>query len=490
MNIYLGLDLGTTVLKVVAINDEGDVLASTSKELTISSPKPDWAEEDPYTWWDTFVYLLRSIGNTIDMSKVKGIGLSGQMHGLVAYDTDNDIVRPAIIWADKRSSKEVDDIIAQFGKEKIYEITGNPVFTGFLLPSLLWVKRNEPHNYKRITKVTSPKDYITFKLTSVLRSEPTDALATAAFDNNTNTWSRKLIDGVGIDYTIFPEIQSTQTPYGGTTKEIEELTNIPTGTPVFGGSDQSMSAMGTGLIQEGHASIAVSTGGQCLLIAPKGFRDTKRRLHTLNHAIDNVCLYMAATLSAGLSLKWYKSQVINELDPSYDTFVAGIEKIPLGSEGLFYLPFLAGERTPYFNPNLRGAFIGLSLNHNRLHLASAIMEGVSFSIRQCIDVFKEMHLPIKEITLGGGGTKNPTWRKIITNIINMPTHLISIEDHSPYGAAIYAKFAQEGFDKLPQFYKKVIQITDKVRPMKQRVNQYEALYAEYRKFAEFLNSQY
>lgn len=487
MNIYLGIDLGTTVIKITAIDDTGKILSSRSKEILYSSTQTNWAEESTLQWWNTIKKLLEETGKKIDLSYTKGIGLSGQMHGLVCYDKTYEVLRPAIIWADKRSTKEVEDMTEKIGTKKIYSITGNPIFTGFLLPSLFWIKRNDPSLFKKIAKVSSPKDFVIYKLTGVLRSEPTDALATAAFDYQKNEWSTELIEAAGISPGLFPEIDATAKPYGTVTLDIAKRTNIPVGTPVFGGSDQSMAAMGCGLVEENTGMIAISTGGQFLVVSKKGFLDKNRRLHTLNHALDGTGLYMAATLSAGLSLKWFKTNIAKEADMSYDDFVRGVDTIPLGSDGLFFLPFLAGERTPYFNPALRATLTGFTLQHSRLHVVRGIMEGVAYSMKDCLQVFKDMKMPITQIILSGGGAKDPTWRQIITDVLNMPTEIINISDHSPFGAAVFAKFAQEGFEKLPAFYKKVIHKSNKLMPIPENVKMYDKLFKEYKRQVSFYN---
>ncbi len=291
---------------------------------------------------------------------------------------------------------------------------------------------------------------------------------------------------MGITPSFFPEIIPTTDSYGAVTKHTAKITGLPVGTPVFGGSDQSMAALGNGLIEEGDAAIAISTGGQFLVIGKKGHIDPKRRLHTLNHALPNIGMYMAATLSAGFSLKWFKNEVTGFKDTPYPEFLKHINQISPGADGLFYMPYLAGERTPYFNPKLRGAFIGLSHSHTRSHLIRAVIEGVAFSIRDCFDVFEEMQLPMKRIILSGGGVKDPVWRQIITDCINRPTTIINVQDHSPFGAAILAKFAEEGFDKLPEFYRETIQTTDYLYPNEKNVKIYAKLFEQYKKHAKYL----
>jgi len=486
MAYYLGIDLGTSVIKGLAIDDAGQILASFSKETPLISTKPGWAEQSPEFWWASTLEIINLLATKIDFTQVKGLGLSGQMHGLVAYADDYQVLRRAIIWMDQRSVKEVNQILKIF-KNTFYKLTGNPIFTGFLLPSLLWLKKHETALYKKIAKISSPKDYLAYKLTGNLATEPTDALATAAFDYQKNNWSQKIIRFFKLNPAIFPEIKPTLMPYGTITANIAVITKLPQGIPVYGASDQAMSALGTGLVQSGQASVALSTGGQFLVVAKKGIIDPKRRLHTLNHALPNIGLYMAATLSAGFSLRWFKDLVCCQPETEFKDFTAGINRIQIGADDLFFLPFLNGERTPYFNPNLRGAFIGLTSRHKQLHLVRAIMEGVAFSLRECLNVFQDLKLPINKVILSGGGSQNPVWRQILADVLNLPMKTINISDHSPFGAAILAKFAQNGVAKLPAFYKKIIHPIDYLYPNENSVKKYKILFDRYCRLIHYGN---
>nr|MBP9719441.1 xylulokinase [Candidatus Levybacteria bacterium] len=419
MHTYIGIDLGTSVIKITAINDDGIVIASVSLPNTLITPSSGDAEQDPVVWWKVTVKLLQKLHKQISFQNVNGIGLSGQMHGLVAYDAKKIPVHNAIVWLDKRSQKEVDDMQKTLGKSTIYTITGNPLFTGFLLPSLMWMRAHTPTIYKKIVTVSSPKDYLAYRLTNVLRTEPTDALATGAFDYKKNMWSEQMITAAGLKPSLFPPIAPTKNAYGVITKKVAAETGLPIGIPVYGGSDQSMSAMGLGLIEESHGSIAISTGGQFLAVAKKGILDKKQRLHTLNHALEGVGLYMAATLTAGLSLQWFKDNIINP-KYTYEALLEDTAAVKPGSNGLFFFPFLAGERTPYFNTNLKGAFIGLSLLHTRAHMTRAIIEGVCFSMRACFQVFRDNAISLKKITISGGGTKHTIWKNTLVAVVNKP----------------------------------------------------------------------
>lgn len=481
-SIYLGIDLGTTTVKGLAMTDSGQVLAGFLKETPMVSRQINWVEQSPEFWWSSLLEIVNLLKTKVDLKQVQGIGLSGQMHGLVAYDSHFHALRRAIIWMDKRSSKEVEIILKSFGP-KLYQITGNPIFTGFLLPSLIWLKKHEPNIYHKICKISSPKDYLAYKLTGVLRSEPTDALATACFDYHKNIWSEKIITAFKLKRSLFPQILPTLEPYGEVSEAIAKITGISAKTPVFGASDQAASALGTGLIEPGQASIAISTGGQFLVTAPKGLIDPKRRLHTLNHAFPDIGLYMAATLSAGFSLRWFKDFICEQKESGFPEFTRGLAKINPGSDGLIFLPFLSGERTPYFNPNLRAAFIGLSQTHKKIHLARAIIEGVSFSMAECLEVFKKLKLPVNKVILSGGGAQNPVWRQILADVLNLPMKTINIQDHSPFGAAVLAKFAQEGLEKLPAFYKKVITPIDYLYPHEKNVQQYSQYFKQYQQLA-------
>jgi len=489
MSFYIGLDLGTSVLKGQAINDQGKLVASFKKDIPLISRQSTWAEQSPEFWWSSALEIINLIGTKIDNQKVKGIGLSGQMHGLVTYDKNMTVIRRAIVWLDKRSQQEVEYILKHLSSQKLYKITGNPIFTGFLIASLLWIKNHEKKQYQKIYRLSSPKDYLAFKLTKNLFCEPTDALATGAFNYQKNNWSKTILSTLKIKPSLFPKIIPTNQPYGGLIGQISKLTGIPQDTPVYGGSDQSMAAMGNGLISKKQALISVSTGGQFLVIAKKGIIDPQRRLHTLNHALPNIGLYMAATLSASLSLTWFKNQITQQTKIDYSQFVKGVSKINPGSDGVFFLPFLAGERTPYFNPNLKGSFFGLSVSHKKAHLNRAIMEGVAYSLKDCLEVFHHLKLPIDSLILSGGGAKNKIWRQIIADVLNQPLVTTNITDHSPFGAAIFAKFAQQGFKNLPQFYQKVIKKIDYIYPSEINASQYSLLFKQYKKTAQFLNQK-
>ncbi|MCA9371645.1 xylulokinase [Candidatus Woesebacteria bacterium] len=489
MKTYLGLDLGTSVLKATVIDEKGSVLAHLAREITISQPKQNYAEESPQVWWETFKLLFTELNKTVPLCSIQGVGISGQMHGLVTLDKNKKPLRPAIIWADRRSEQEVQTILKKIPQNKMYSITGNPLFTGFMLPSLLWIQNHEKKLFRTIMHVCSPKDYIAFLLTGVLNSEPTDALATGVFDYKNNVWSQHILDHLEMPIDIFPHIIASANPYGIISSDASKETGLPENIPVFGASDQSMAALGAGLIRHGDALLAISTGGQFLVVSDDRVVDPKHRLHTLNHALTGKTIYMAATLSAGLSLKWFKTKVMNQIDSSYDHFIKEINDIPIGSDGLFFFPFLNGERTPYFNPNLRSAFIGQTLNHNNKHFIRAIMEGVAFSFREGLESFQELGIPIKNIILSGGGSKNPTWRSIVTNVLGLPTNMINIDDHSPYGAALFA-LQNTTKCRLEDIYKNVIQATNKLSPNKELHAEYNKIYYQYKKIAAYLNTFY
>jgi len=481
---YIGIDLGTSVAKGVLMSDAGVVLATTSRQLPLETPSPDWAEQEPEAWWGAVSSILRELKKAGGFSKVKGIGLSGQMHGLVCYDDDLNPIRNAIVWLDRRSNQEVDDILETVGHNQLYRITGNPVFNGFLLPSLLWVKRNEPRVFGMTSVVSSPKDFLALQLTGKLRTEPTDALATGAFDRVANDWSSLVLEAVGLERSLFPEVAPTSQPYGGLLPEVAKRFGLPAGIPVYGGSDQAMGAMGLGLVKPGQAMVALATGGQFVVIGEPGLIDNRRRLHTLSHGVEKTGMYMAATLSAALSMRWFKEEVIQDTKTSYPDFYYGIQDIPAGSDGVIFHPYLAGERTPYFNSALRGGFYGLSVAHNQKHLQRAIIEGVSFSMKQCLHVFEQMNMPIRSIILTGGGAKNPIWQQIMADVLNRSMEISTVTDHSPFGAAVFAKFAPKKFVGLSSFYKSVINKGEEIKPNPASVKIYEPIFEEYVSIAD------
>lgn len=476
MDYLLGIDIGTSGARGVLMNREGKIYARAGREYSINMPQPGWAEQDPKMWWEATIQVIREVlkESEVNPQQIRGIGLSGQMHGTVFLDKNLQPFRPAIIWADQRSSSQCEFIYQKIGKERLAELTGNPIATGFMCSTLLWMKENQPEMCNKIYKVILAKDYIRYKLTGNLGVEVTDASSTLLLDIKKRCWSKELLDLLSLPLKILPgEVHESQEVAGYILAEVARNTGLLEGIPVvYGGGDQSMQAVGNGVIRPGILSSTIGTGGQLFITIDKFTYDPKLRIHTFCHAIPNNYHLQGAILSAGLSLKWLKENILHTLD-SYPVFDEEVEKIRAGSEGVIFLPYLLGERSPYMNPQARGVFFGLSLEHHRVHLIKAVMEGVVFALRDCLEVFEELGIKIEQVIASGGGAKSRVWRQIQADVFNKELSMTQSIEQAAMGAAILAgvgvgiyKNTEEGCKKAVKFKK------EKIKPIPENVDIY------------------
>ncbi|HHV62516.1 MAG TPA: xylulokinase [Firmicutes bacterium] len=449
MHYLLGIDLGTSSVRVILIDTDGNILGLAGEEYPILIPKPDYAEQDPGAWWDATKRTIRRVlvKAGIDPRNIKGIGLSGQMHGTVFVDEAGCPLRPAIIWPDKRSARECQELNEKVGMERLYRIAGLPTATGFMAPSVFWVKHNEPDIIRGASKVLLPKDYIRLKLTGKMATDVTDATGTLFLDITKRAWSEEVIEAVGVAPDILPDLLESSDIAGEVTPQAAGETGLAAGTPVVaGGGDQAMGAIGSGVVRDGIAASTIGTGGQLITCISRPILDPRRRVHTLCHAIPGKWILMGAMLAAGLSLRWFRDNFgqmeklaggFSGTDP-YEILSREAEKVPAGSDGLVFLPYLSGERTPHMDPQARGVFVGLMLQHGRGHLIRAIMEGVSFAMKESFEIFKELGVSVDTMLCSGGGARSPVWRQIQADIYEMPVTTVSNEEHSSYGCALLA----------------------------------------------------
>jgi len=457
MKYYLGIDLGTSSVKVVVLDEESSIIAIERKEYPILVPFPGFAEQSTDEWWNSVCICTQNLirKNLFDKYQIVSIGLSGQMHGLVALNSKGKPLRNAIIWLDRRST-EICNQWASIGyNEEFHNITGLTITTGYLASSLAWVKKNEPDIYKNIYKIVLPKDYIRYKLTETISTERSDASGTYLFDIINSDWSDQIIKELGFKYSILPKIQKTLEIAGYVTKTAAQQTGLPQGIPVAtGGSDQAMAAISLGVKQPGIVAVGINTGGTVITTIEKPIFDP--RLHTLCHAYPNKWLLMGATLSAGIAVSWFWKQVITQSQSMVSDKRTNIEelsdwasKILSGSEGLFFIPYLTGERTPHMNPNAKGGFIGLTLSHSVNHMVRSIMEGIAYSMCDSLDIYREMGLLVDELIGYGGGSNSALWCQIICDVFNVPLKKYSYSENSAIGAAITGAIAiQEYSDYL------------------------------------------
>ncbi|MBE6050305.1 MAG: xylulokinase [Clostridium sp.] len=494
MRYLLGLDIGTSGTKTALFDEFGNTIKTKTFEYKLYQPKSGWAEQDPEDWWEACVKGIKGVieDSKVQASDIKGIGLSGQMHGLVLLDEDNKVIRKSIIWCDQRTEKECEYITETIGKEKLIEITGNPALTGFTLSKLLWVRNNEVENYKKIKKVLLPKDYIRFKLTGVFATEVSDASGMQMLDINTRNWSEELLSALEIDKSILADVYESVVVSGKVTKEAANLTKLAVDTPVVGGAgDQAAGAIGNGIVKEGVISTVIGTSGVVFASTDTPKFDKYGRVHTLCHAVPNKWHVMGVTQGAGLSLNWFKRTFCEkEIEESeslgrnvYDILTEKAAKSKPGSNGVVYLPYLMGERTPHLDPNVKGAFLGVSLINNHDDFIRAILEGVSFSLKNCLDIIEDMNVKIEDIRISGGGAESKIWSQILADIFNYSLTTIKASEGPALGVAILAAVGAGIYKSVEEACEKIMKGGSKVQPN-------EELKEEYKKVYELYNSSY
>jgi xylulokinase len=436
-SFLLGIDLGTSSLKTVVYDPGGKIRAVAAYEYGVDTPHPGWAEQDPQVWYRAAVstahQALQSAG--LPATEIAVIGLSGQMHGLVALDRQGRSLVPAIIWADQRSKAQVDRLREEVGVERLGHWTANPLATGFMLPSWLWLEENEPAIARQTASLLLPKDYLRFRLTGAMGSEPSDASSTSMFNPARREWSAELLEMLHIDPGKLPPVGESAAIAGELQPQAASEMGLRPGIPVvYGGSDQSCQAIGHGILEPGILSCTIGTGGQLLAPTTEPRYDPRLRLHLFCHALPGRWHLEAAILSAGLSLKWLRDSILEGQD--YGALADLASTAPPGSEGLFFLPYLVGERTPHMDPAARGAWIGLALRHRRAHLIRALMEGVVFALRQGLELISILGGPATKVVASGGATQHPLWLQLQADIFNRPITRSETVEAAATGAAL------------------------------------------------------
>ena len=481
---WMGIDVGTGGTRALLV-DAGGVVKSafTAPHEEMRMDQPLWAEQRPENWWGAAQIAIRGVLHESGVSgaDVGGIGLSGQMHGLTLLDEADAIVRPALIWCDQRSQSQVDYVNATAGHEFVLEQTANPMLTGFTLPKLLWVRDHEPAAYARIRKVLLPKDYVRFELTGEYVSDVSDASGTGVFDVVKRQWAFPLADKLGVDRSLWPSICESSDVSGRVSAKAAALTGLAAGTPVAGGAgDQAASAAGNGIVEPGIVSCTIGTSGVVFGHLEKPEYDAKGRVHTFCHSVRGAWHVMGVTQGAGLSLQWFRNNLAPGL--SYDALTAEASASPAGSQGLFWLPYLMGERTPHLDAKARGGWIGLTAKHTRADMIRAVLEGVAYSQMDCLEIIEGMGVAVKSVRLSGGGAKSPFWRQMFANVFGKRVVILESSEGSAYGAALLAMVATGAFGSLAEACRATIRETDVVEPgadaaqYKMGYRTYQALY--------------
>jgi len=484
MTYLIGIDIGTSSTKTVLVDETGRLLSWAGQEYPIEMPKADWSEQQPAVWLKAALSTLRQVmqRTEVDLRQVAGIGLAGQMHSMVCLGADGKALRPAILWADRRSSAQVQQLAEKIGLEQLGNWTGNPLAVGFMLPSWMWLREHEPELCAATRTLLLPKDEVRYRLIGRLGSDPSDASSTSLFDPHTRRWSEPMLQMAGLSLEQLPPVDDSAQVAGGLLAEMAVTGGLLEGTPVvFGGSDQSMQALGQGLVEPGMISCTIGTGGQLFAPLSRPVHDSRLRLHLFCHALPGRWHLLAAILSAGLALRWLRDQLWP--GSSYQELANAAAEVEAATQGLFFLPYLAGERTPHMDPQASGAFLGLRLNHGRAHLVRAVMEGVVFALRQGLDLMVEMGTPVERLLAAGGATRHPLWLQLQADIFGRPVYPGQAQEATACGAALLAGIGTGVYRNAEDAIRKAVRPPgEPVWPEPKRSERYQEAYQQFCRF--------
>ncbi|PKP60346.1 xylulokinase [Candidatus Atribacteria bacterium HGW-Atribacteria-1] len=484
MEYLLGLDIGTSGVKTLLISSEGKIISSKTTSYPLKTLHPGWAEQSPYDWWEATVNAIREIvsNDYIDANQIKGISLSGQMHSSVFLNEKMEVIRPAILWSDTRTSEQCKEIyIKAGGLDQLIHYVSNPALEGFTAPKILWLKEKEPENYEKVKYILLPKDYIRYKLTNELFTEVSDAAGTLLFDVIKKRWSTSLLEKLEIDQNLLPPVLNSFDLAGRITKNIAEQTGLKFRTPVVaGGADNACGAVGSAIIEEGRVMVSIGSSGVVLAQTNNPQADQEGRIHLFNHACPDSWYMMGVTLSAGMSYEWLRRGLFkNGLSCSKLDQLA--EEINPGSEGLIFLPYLYGERTPHNDANARGVYFGISGKHNQRHFVRSVLEGVTFALKDSLELIKDKGVKIKEIKTIGGGAKSRVWQQILADILGEEINLLNVEEGPAFGAALIAGVGVGVYDSFAEAVNRIIKVKKTIVPGIQNTERYNQYYQLYKK---------
>ncbi|MGD9854585.1 MAG: xylulokinase [Planctomycetaceae bacterium] len=502
MSVFLGIDVGTSGTKTLAIREDGTMLASSTAEYPLSSPLPGWSEQNPEDWWKATQQGVAAVlqRGRIKPADVQGIGLSGQMHGSVFLDKSHAVIRPALLWNDQRTAAECTEIEYRAGGRKaLIKLVANPALTGFTAPKILWLRNHEPRNFEKTVHVLLPKDFVRHRLTGEFATEVSDASGTLLLDVKKRRWSKTLLDKLDLDPKMLPAVYESEEVSGKLSASGAAALGLPEGVPVVGGGgDQAAGAVGNGIVKRGVISATMGTSGVVFAHSDEVQIDPAGRVHTFCHAVRGKWHVMGVVLSAGGSLQWYRNQLGQAeiaiaasmgVDP-YELITAQAAQALAGSEGLFFLPYLTGERTPHADPFARAAWIGLSLRHGRPHMARSVIEGATYAMRDCLEIIKEMQIPVKEIRLSGGGARSPFWRQLQADIYGQKVVTINAEEGPAFGAALLAAAGTGAYKDVVEACEATIQVVNRTDPKAAAKRAYEAWYPIYRRLYQSLQQDF
>lgn len=501
MKYLIGIDVGTSGTKALLIDQDGVVKASTTRSYPLYTPRPGWAEQNPSDWWSAAYKAIADVisASGVSPSDIVGVGLSGQMHGSVFLDDDNQVIRPALLWCDQRTAEQCQWITATVGEETVVAETLNPVLTGFQAPKIVWLRDNEPDNYAKLAKILLPKDYVRFMLTGEYATEVSDASGTSLLNVPQRRWSQAMLDGIGIDKAMLPKVYESPEITGRLTSEAAALTGLNVGTPVVGGGgDQAAGAVGNGIVKSGAISVTTGTSGVVFAYLDEPVMDKQLRTHTFCHAVPDKWHVMGAMLSAGGSLRWLRDTICGEemnvaasmgRDP-YELMTSEAATVAPGCDGLMFLPYLTGERCPYPNPNARGVFFGLNLIHTKAHMIRSVLEGVTFGLRDCFELIAGLGIEFTEIRASGGGARSPFWRQMQADMFGQAVSTINVDEGAAYGVALLAAVGAGLHPNIQEACETAISVVDTLSPDAAQTDIYANFYGVYRRLYSALVDEF
>lgn len=470
--LFIGIDIGTGGARVLVVDEAGALVAQATEEYPLLTPRPGWTEQNPEDWWRATANCLRQVTAQVEPARIRGIGLTGQMHGSVFLDARGEVIRPALLWNDQRTGAECAEIEERVGKQRLLALCGNRALTGFTAPKLLWLRNNEPDHYARLAHLLLPKDYLRYRLTGEFATDLSDASGMLLLNVAARAWSQPVLDALGIASDILPRLAEGPEVTGHVTLSVARETGLPAGLPVVGGGgDQAAGAVGVGLVAEGMASLSLGTSGvvfaasgepghlaMAQATSPEGLPpDALSTVHSFCHAVPGMWHVMGVMLSSGGSLRWLRDALYaRETDEarqagreSYDLITAEAASVAAGAKGLLFLPYLTGERVPHPDPHARGAFVGLGLQHSRAHMARAVLEGIAFGLRDNLDLIRALGVPVRELRLTGGGARSPLWGEILAGALEAPLRQLAVDEGPAFGAAILAATGTGTYPDVP-----------------------------------------
>ncbi len=485
---YIGVDLGTSAVKLLLMEADGSIKNIVSKEYPLSFPNPGWSEQSPDDWWNAVVEGIKELTNGFEASQVAGISFGGQMHGLVILDQDDNVIRPAILWNDGRTTKETNYLNDVIGKDKLSQYTANIAFAGFTAPKILWVKENEPENFAKIAKIMLPKDYIAYKMTGVHSCDYSDASGMLLMDVKNKCWSKEMMEICSVKEEQLPKLFESYEITGALTDAAAAELGLTTECKIAAGAgDNAAAAVGTGTVGDGGCNISLGTSGTIFISSKEFGVDKFNALHSFAHADGNYHL-MGCMLSAASCNKWWMDDIIGTKD--YPAEQKPITDDKLGENNVYYLPYLMGERSPHNNPDARALFIGMSMDSTRADMTQAVLEGVAFAIRDSFEVAKDLGINITETKICGGGAKSPLWRKIIANVLGIKVNIIESEEGPGLGGAMLAAVACGEYASVEEAAAKIVKVIDCVEPDAALTAKYDAKYAKFKEIYPTVKNLY